>query len=367
MLVLHCIRDNFRWESWFLNSLIDAQSVPDCCAMARATDVSGNGLGFLAWMKMMQLMVNRRQAPDKKSSLVNEALNDGVAAFALDGRDAESGKPQQSRLKHPPRRKGKDAELPESLPSSRSFGDGAVNGDCEAEAAAAQRRSHRRHSRTDATQLESIRLGPTLATSLAFSRPENLSADEKFAYISLDGRLINAELATSATSIGGRLGEQEAQAWQDFAPLQRVLIVAVSAAAAAAAKHSNRKEIDLLLKTVENRVHCTSSPPSSPFLSILSNSPLTQRHHLGCVHFGKTRRTNSFLSDTNWASSASEAKRAPVVRFIPSHWKFSKLARRQLHSGSHAASMEILVPRSAIFVTLGAPRSRVEAAVATVL
>jgi hypothetical protein len=34
--------------------------------------------------------------------------------------------------------------------------------------------------------------------------------------------------------------------------------------------------------------------------------------------FWQTRRTNSFLSDTNWASFASEVKRAPVVRFIPS-------------------------------------------------
>ena len=72
--------------------------------------------------------------------------------------------------------------------------------------------------------------------------PEKLTADDftgKFAYVSLDGRLINAELATSATSIGGGFGDKEAQAWEDFAPMQRVLIVAVSAAVAAAAKHKN--------------------------------------------------------------------------------------------------------------------------------
>ena len=62
---------------------------------------------------------------------------------------------------------------------------------------------------------------------------------------------MNAELATSVASIGGALGEEEAQAWEDFAPIQRVLIVAVSAAAA---KHRNGKEIDRLLKTMKNRV-----------------------------------------------------------------------------------------------------------------
>ncbi|KAG0586245.1 hypothetical protein KC19_2G075100 [Ceratodon purpureus] len=83
--------------------------------------------------------------------------------------------------------------------------------------------------------------------------PEMLTADDatgKFAYISLDGRLINAELATSATKIGGSLGAEEAKAWEDFAPMYRVLIVALSAAASAAAKDNNSLEIQRLLKIV---------------------------------------------------------------------------------------------------------------------
>ncbi|XP_024357126.1 uncharacterized protein [Physcomitrium patens] len=70
------------------------------------------------------------------------------------------------------------------------------------------------------------------------------------AHISLDGRIINAVSATSSRRIGGDLGEEEAQAWDCFAPLQRVLIVAVAAAAAASSKHVNRKEIDRLQKAV---------------------------------------------------------------------------------------------------------------------
>lgn len=103
--------------------------------------------------------------------------------------------------------------------------------------------------------------------------PEKLTADDftgKFAYISLDGRLINAELATSATSIGGGLGDKEAQAWEDFAPMQRVLIVAVSAAVAAAAKQKNSKEIKRLLKTVSDRVPFSTQSSSSSVAQFLS-------------------------------------------------------------------------------------------------
>ena len=103
--------------------------------------------------------------------------------------------------------------------------------------------------------------------------PEKLTADDftgKFAYISLDGRLINAELATSVTSIGGGLGDKEAQAWEDFAPMQRVLIVAVSAAVAAAAKHKNSKEIKRLHKTVSDRVPLSTHSSSSSVAQFLS-------------------------------------------------------------------------------------------------
>lgn len=279
---------------------------------------------------MMQLMVNRRQVPGKKTSLVNETLNDGLATFALDRLESDFRKAQQI-LKHPPRRGFKHPE-PDSLPSPRNFGDEAgrlkdfeakptkeENGDCED--GASQRKNSRRHRRAsslDTKQLENVRLRPTLATSLSFKEnrlgdgiPEKLTVDDstgKFAYISLDGRLINAELATSVTSIGGRLGDEEAQAWEDFAPMQRVLIVAVSAAAAAAAKHRNGKEIDLLLKTVENRVlrncHLSISidGPSCRVCILLNflstntqscRSPLTW-HHFGWFSFWLTGEGTHF-------------------------------------------------------------------------
>lgn len=87
--------------------------------------------------------------------------------------------------------------------------------------------------------------------------PEKLMADDttgKFAYISLDGRLINGELATCTKSIGGGLVQQQAQVWEGFAPMQGVLVVAVVAAIAAVAKDKNSKDIDRLLKTVQEKV-----------------------------------------------------------------------------------------------------------------
>jgi len=84
------------------------------------------------------------------------------------------------------------------------------------------------------------------------TRRKNLS--NGMAHISLDGRIMDAVSSTSSATIGGNLGEEEAQAWDCFAPLQRVLIVAVAAAAAASSKHKNHKEINRLQKAVKSQV-----------------------------------------------------------------------------------------------------------------
>jgi hypothetical protein len=244
-------------------------------------------------MKMMHLMVHRRQVPDKKtSSSVSESLNDGLVTFALDRQEPDSYKPQQL-LNHPPRRTYKYSE-PDSLPSPRNVGEEAARrADFEhvmREASGDDRSSSGKKSSAslDRKQLHRIRLGPTLTTSLSLNEtrnsaplPERLTADDstgRFAYISLDGRLINAELATSARSIGGTLGDAEAQAWEGFVPMQRILIVAVSAAAAAAAKHRNREEVDRLLKTVEKRVLCNRQHRILSAIASLYNILLSSLH-----------------------------------------------------------------------------------------
>lgn len=93
------------------------------------------------------------------------------------------------------------------------------------------------------------------------TRRKNLS--NGMAHISLDGRIMDAVSGTSSATIGGNLGEEEARAWDCFAPLQRVLIVAVAAAAAASSKHRNHKEINRLQKAVKSQVHWACNNPNS--------------------------------------------------------------------------------------------------------
>lgn len=82
------------------------------------------------------------------------------------------------------------------------------------------------------------------------SRP--VPSGRRLAYVSLQGRLVNAEEATSARAIGGGLGQEEVAAWELFSPIQRVLLVAVVAAAVA---ESRKNRLILQLRnSVELRV-----------------------------------------------------------------------------------------------------------------
>ncbi|KAK3020448.1 hypothetical protein RJ639_047572 [Escallonia herrerae] len=84
-----------------------------------------------------------------------------------------------------------------------------------------------------------------------------LSTVRQLAWVSLQGRLVGAEDASSARAIGGGLSPEEAVAWELFRPIHRVLIVAVIAVAAA---NSNKnKQIYRLIKSVEYRDQVLSS------------------------------------------------------------------------------------------------------------
>lgn len=75
---------------------------------------------------------------------------------------------------------------------------------------------------------------------------------KQMAWVSLQGRLINAEEASSARAVGGGLSRDEAIAWELFSPVQRFLIVAVIGVAAAESKKN--RLILRLTKSVELRV-----------------------------------------------------------------------------------------------------------------
>lgn len=80
-------------------------------------------------------------------------------------------------------------------------------------------------------------------------------ARKKLAWISLQGRLVGAEEATSARAVGGGLTLEEAAAWELFSPMQRVLAVAIVAAAAKESR--NGRVISKLQRSVEIRVSFT--------------------------------------------------------------------------------------------------------------
>ncbi|XP_047323920.1 uncharacterized protein LOC124927532 [Impatiens glandulifera] len=81
------------------------------------------------------------------------------------------------------------------------------------------------------------------------SRP--VRAARKLAWVSLQGRLVGADEASSAKTIGGGLDPEQSVAWDLFSPIHRVLTVAV--VAAAASKSNKNKQISDLKKSVELR------------------------------------------------------------------------------------------------------------------
>ncbi|XP_060216294.1 uncharacterized protein LOC132643777 [Lycium barbarum] len=89
--------------------------------------------------------------------------------------------------------------------------------------------------------------------SSCYSQPSQpVKAKRQLAWVSLQGRLVGAEEASSARNIGGGLkNTKEGVAWELFSPIHRILIVAVVAVAAAESKKN--KQIWRLKKSVKLR------------------------------------------------------------------------------------------------------------------
>ncbi|KAL2507890.1 hypothetical protein Fot_31537 [Forsythia ovata] len=90
--------------------------------------------------------------------------------------------------------------------------------------------------------------------SSCFMQPNvPVKSRRQLAWVSLQGRLVGAEEASSAKTVdkNGVLGPKEAVAWELFSPIQRVLLVAVVAVAAVNSKKN--KQILKLKKSVELR------------------------------------------------------------------------------------------------------------------
>lgn len=93
--------------------------------------------------------------------------------------------------------------------------------------------------------------------SSCFTEPSRpIRAARKLAWVSLQGRIIGAEEASSAKTLASECGivldPKQAIAWELFSPIHRILIVAVISVAAANSKRN--KQIFQLKKAVELRV-----------------------------------------------------------------------------------------------------------------
>ncbi|XP_038902114.1 uncharacterized protein LOC120088749 isoform X2 [Benincasa hispida] len=89
-----------------------------------------------------------------------------------------------------------------------------------------------------------------LSSNFTQPRPP-IPAARRLAWVSLQGRLVNAEQASSVRSIRGGLGPEEAIAWQLFSPIERFLIVAVIGVAVTESK--SHHQIGQLKRAVELR------------------------------------------------------------------------------------------------------------------
>lgn len=91
-----------------------------------------------------------------------------------------------------------------------------------------------------------------LSTNFSEPSPPVISCSRRLAWVSLHGRLVNAQEASSARVIGGGLSREETVAWELFSPIERFLIVAVIGVATAESKKN--RLLCQLKKSVELRV-----------------------------------------------------------------------------------------------------------------
>ncbi|KAJ3677642.1 hypothetical protein LUZ60_003366 [Juncus effusus] len=107
-------------------------------------------------------------------------------------------------------------------------------------------------------RLSSRRTEPSLQACVARRR--------KLSWVTLQGRLIGVDEATSAQYVGPGLSREEAVAWELFSPLQRVLLVALVAAAEAKSKAFQKikmlqRSVDLrdeILRNMQLKLECLS-------------------------------------------------------------------------------------------------------------
>ncbi|GAB4835527.1 hypothetical protein Ancab_000437 [Ancistrocladus abbreviatus] len=112
-------------------------------------------------------------------------------------------------------------------------------------------------------------------------RPIKPQAVRQPAWVSLQGRLIGAEEASSARTIGGRLSREQAVSWELFSPIHRILIVSVVAVAVANSKRDRKiyqlrkcVELKVVQLTRVKRPSFSSMSPENKELPTMRDNPL---------------------------------------------------------------------------------------------
>ncbi|XP_010265792.1 PREDICTED: uncharacterized protein LOC104603457 [Nelumbo nucifera] len=96
--------------------------------------------------------------------------------------------------------------------------------------------------------------------STHFSEPSRpIRAARQLCWVSLQGRLVGAEEASSVKAIGGKLSGEEGLAWELFKPIHRILIVAIVAIAVADLNFKKSRQIWQLRRSVDLRDQVLSS------------------------------------------------------------------------------------------------------------
>ncbi|WOK91992.1 hypothetical protein Cni_G00683 [Canna indica] len=146
--------------------------------------------------------------------------------------------------------------------------------------------------------------------SSSFAEPRRLvpPAGKKIAWFSLQGRLVGAEEATSAVTIGGGLGGVDAVAWDLFSPLQRVLVVAVIATASKRAR-----KIAQLQRSIELRDELLLGMQQK-LDSLCDQMNCLPNEAVKCIP-GISFENNQFDADLNLAQVASQC--TPLAELNP--------------------------------------------------
>ncbi|GAB4835173.1 hypothetical protein Ancab_000083 [Ancistrocladus abbreviatus] len=128
-------------------------------------------------------------------------------------------------------------------------------------------------------------------------RPIKPHAVRQPAWVSLQGRLIGAEEASSARTIGGGLSREQAVSWELFSPIHRILIVAAVAVAVANSKRD--RKIYQLRKSVELKSYEDEPIPKCHHIEV-DSQPLSEWEEYGlgenrheCIQSDYTRENVS--------------------------------------------------------------------------